>query len=153
MLKNFFSLKITTLFIALSFLSVSCQKEDPEPEPQPNNPGTTNPPYFKWQIDNGAVVTADSAYAYVQSFVLFAIKNTGQNVEVNLSSMNTGTYNISTATGNQLKYSDSSNEHETSGTFVISSSTSSKMTGYFNCTFTGSSLSTITGTFSDVPKR
>jgi hypothetical protein len=104
-------------------------------------------------VDNGSVVTADSAYAYVQSFVLFAIKNSGQNVEVNLSSMNTGTYNISSATGNQLKYSDSSNEHNASGTFVISSATSSKMTGYFNCTFTGSNLSSITGTFSEVPKR
>src|SRR5688572_3368995 len=120
------SIKITSLFISLSILFVSCQKDETTPDPQPNNPSTPSAPYFRWQIDNGSVVTADSAYAYAQSFVLFAIKNSGANVEVNLSSMNTGTYSISSATGNQLKYSDSSNEHESSGTFVISSSTSTK---------------------------
>jgi hypothetical protein len=152
MIKSNVTLKITTLFVTVALLLASCEKEEVTPDPQPNNPAPATSS-FKWQINNGQVVTADSAYAYAQSFVLFAIKNSGANVQVNLSSMATGSYNISSSTGNQLTYSDASNEYEAAGTFIISASSSTQMSGHFNCTFPGSSLSTITGTFSDVPKR
>src|SRR5687767_11235158 len=105
-----FSLNITSLLIAGALIFSGCKKEEPPVvDPGNNTPITNDPPFFRWQLDQAGIVSADSAYSYSQSLVIFAIKNSGSNIEVNLSSLNAGTYQISSATGNQLKYSDGSN--------------------------------------------
>jgi hypothetical protein len=150
MLRNF-CLNITSLCLAGALFMVSCKKDEPEPV----DPGTNTPPaspYFQWQLNGGNVVTADSAFSS-QGHVIFAFKNSGGSIEVNLADLSPATYQISSSTGNQLQYMEGSTTHEGSGSFVITASTSNKLSGHFNCNLTGGSLSSITGTFSEIPKR
>ena len=132
---------------------VGCAKEDPEIEDPQADPIPSVPPYFAWQTDGGPTKVADSSFAYLQSHVLFAFKNTGEGIEVNLASLSTGTYEISSAQGNQLQYDDGSATYDGTGTFVISGVQSGRMSGHFNCTFSGPAPAAITGTFSEIPRR
>lgn len=146
-----YALKVALLTAVMLF--GSCAKDDPEIEEPEPDPIPTVPPYFAWQVDGGPVKVADSSFAYVQSYVLFGFKNTGESIEVNLSSMSVGNYTISQSTGNMLQYTDDSGTHEATGTFEIASVNSGRMSGGFDCTFSGSPLSSITGTFSEIPRR
>ena len=85
------ALKITTVLIAAGMLFSACAKDEPivdEPEP---DPVVSDPPYFTWQLDGGIHEVADSTFALVKSHVIFAFKNIGPSLEINLLSMNTGT--------------------------------------------------------------
>ena len=145
------ALKIAVLFAPI-FLA-GCAKDEPDIPGPGDDPIPEYPPYFAWKIDGGPTRVADSSYAYVQSHVLFAFKNTGEGLEVNLSSMSEGTYTISMATGNMLQYDDGSATYDATGEFVINDASSGRLSGYFDCGFTGGPLTAISGTFADVPVR
>jgi hypothetical protein len=140
--------------LALIVLS-SCAKDEPEPA-DPNDPGTvpTLPPYFTWKVNNGSQVVADSSHCYVKSNVIFAFRNGNANtVEINLASMSVGKYLINTSSGNELKYQTGSLVGTGTGTVNILTSGQDRISGDFNCALSGGTLTSITGTFTDIPKR
>ncbi len=138
--------------IATMFLSLACTKEDPIVN-EPNEPQDPNAAFFSWRLDGGTQVHADSAVSYEQSHVIFAYEHGGGSLEIILSEMKAGTYNISTATGNQLTYTQDNTMYETTGTVNISSSTISNLSGSFDCAFKSGPYKNIKGEFKDIPKR
>jgi len=132
---------------------MSCTKD--EKDPIKNPPPTSTNGDFKWTINNGSVVVADSAVCYEQFTTIYAYKNgLLYTIEMNLSDLNPGEYIISSISGNELVYTDHNMSFgASSGTIVVSSSTNGKMNGNFNCTLSGASSSNISGQFSNVQKR
>lgn len=92
-------------------------------------------------------------FAQESTHTIFALKNGRGRIEINLLDMQAGSHEISEAKGNLLSYSEGNTVHEASGNLVISQSDASTLSGYFNCNFKNSVLSTITGTFSEIRKR
>jgi hypothetical protein len=152
---KFFLFKLLLVASASMLLLSACAKDEPEPE-EPATPPVVNPdpPYFRWTTSAADFTEADSAHAYVNSNVIFAFKNNaGKSMEVRLSSMNTGTYAISSASGNQLEYQTGSTIYTGNGTFNITESSASKLSGKFDCTLNGGVLSAISGSFVGIQKR
>jgi len=153
-MKLTLKLKYFTLFLCAGVMLNSCAKEEAQPETQDPGPVNTVPPIFRWITVPGNLVESDSSVAFTQSGVVFGYKNgNSHTVETRLSSMNTGTYQISSATGNELDYFVNNKLHTGTGTFIISESTSSKISGTFSCSLAGGTLTSISGTFESVPKR
>lgn len=145
---------IFVLLLAIMPFS-SCTKDEPEPEdPGNSTPVDPNPPFFRWTVSPGSMVQADSAHAYVSSNVIFAFKNgSGTSMEIRLASMNTGSYSISSATGNQLEYQVGKTVYNGTGKLNITESSSSKLSGDFSCSLSGGTLTAISGSFASIPKR
>jgi hypothetical protein len=152
-MKTFSINKYLTALLTVTLFFVSCVKDDTEPEPEdPVTPVNPNPPFFRWKTEPGNLVESDSSVCFVQSNVIFGYKNgNSHNVEIRLSSMNTGTY--STSMGNELDYFVNNKLHTGAGTFVITESTNSTVSGNFTCSLSGGTLTSISGTFASVPKR
>jgi hypothetical protein len=150
------SLKLILSALSLMVLFSSCAKDPVEPE-DPNSPPVVNPdpPFFRWKTSANVTTESDSSHAYVNSKVIFAFKNGNSNsIEINLSSMNTGSYVISSVSGNQFEYQLGQTIYSgTTGTVNITQSTTSKLDGNFSCSLTGGTLSAISGSFSGIAKR
>jgi hypothetical protein len=146
-------LKYVSVTFCLTLLLAGCAKEETEPETEdPTTPINTTPPYFRWKTEPGNLVESDSSVCFVQSTVIFGYKNgNSHSVEIRLSSVNTGTY--STTLGNELDYFVNNKLHTGAGTFVITESTSTTVSGNFTCSLSGGTLTSISGTFASVPKR
>jgi len=148
------SLPVVLLCLLVTgFLVFSCEKETTAPvEEEPIN---TTPPVFNWRINNGATISSDSTFAYQSVTSLFAYKNGYANsLEINLSSLITGTYVLSAATGNQLTLTaGSSTAVAASGKVVISAAANNKLSGTITATFATGSFTTMSGEFTDVPRR
>jgi hypothetical protein len=151
---------IRTLILALSILSalfiISCAKDKKEPEdPGSTTPVPTTPPYFSWTVSGGQTTVADSSFCYVSSNAVDAFRGGNSNsIEIRLSAFTTGTYVINSVSGNQLDYQLGTKVYTGSnGTVNITAATSSKITGNFNCSLSGGTITSISGTFADVPKR
>jgi hypothetical protein len=144
-------------FLVLCFILfiVACKKEDtPETEEPTDVPAGQAD--FRWKYDGGATVVADSAYYYSQFTTIYAFKNgVSSSIEVNLSSLSAGSYSLSSATGNMLTYvKNAATYTTTSGSFNISSTSNTKLSGDFSGSInTGSVSTTISGTFSAIPHR
>jgi hypothetical protein len=149
------AIKYFLFFIVCTITFVSCAKDEPAPEePVPNDPIKTDPPYFRWSTSAGGLTESDSSHAYVNSNVIFAFKNgNSHSIEVRLSGMQAGTYQLSSATGNELDYFINNTLYQGTGTFIISESVSNKMSGNFSCSLTGGTLTALSGTFLSIPKR
>jgi hypothetical protein len=150
-----FVFKFLPVICASMLLLSACAKDEPEPQ-EPATPPVVNadPPYFRWTTSVADFTEADSAHAYVNSNVIFAFKNnTGKSMEVRLSSMNTGTYAISSSSGNQLEYQTGSTIYTGNGTFNITESSTSSLSGKFDCKLSGGVLSAISGSFVGIQKR
>jgi hypothetical protein len=144
------------IWCLIAFLALaSCVKDETEPEPEdPTTPINTTPPFFRWKTEPGNLVESDSSVCFVQSGVVFGYKNgNSHTVEARLISMNAGTYQISSSTGNEVDYFVNNKLHTGTGTFVITESTSTTISGNFTCSLSGGTLTSLSGTFAAVPKR
>ena len=138
------------LIIGISFF-ISCAKEEVEPDPIVSQSKGN----FNYSINGAALQKADSAVYYALNTTVYAYKNgTSTTFEINLSELIAGTYNISSATGNQFIYTTNAVEYNfTGGNFIISSNTNNKLAGSFNCSLSGGTFTSATGNFSDLPRR
>ena len=130
---------------------ISCAKEEVEPDPITSQSKGN----FNYSINGAALQKADSAVYYALYTTVYAYKNgTSTTFEINLSELIAGTYNISSATGNQFIYTTNAVDYYfTSGNFIISSNTNNKLAGSFNCSLSGGTFTSATGSFSDLPRR
>lgn len=148
------SLFVCLLFLATTaFLVFSCEKETTEPiEEEPVN---TTPPVFNWRVNNGNTISSDSTFAYQSVTSMFAYKNGYSNsLEINLSALSTGTYVLSPATGNQLTLTGgNSTVVATSGKLIIASAANNKLSGTISATFATGTFTSMSGEFTDVPRR
>ena len=138
------------LSIGMTFF-ISCAKEEVEPDPITSQSKGN----FNYSINGAALQKADSAVYYALNTTVYAYKNgTSTTFEINLSDLIAGTYNISSATGNQFIYTTNAVDYYfTSGNFIISSNTNNKLAGSFNCSLSGGTITSATGNFSDLPRR
>ncbi len=138
------------LIIGISFF-ISCAKEEVEPDPIVSQSKGN----FNYSINGAALQKADSAVYYALNTTVYAYKNgTSTTFEINLSELIAGTYNISSATGNEFKYTTNAVEYNfTGGNFIISSNTNNKLAGSFNCSLSSGTFTSATGNFSDLPRR
>ena len=138
------------LSIGMTFF-ISCAKEEVEPDPIVSQSKGN----FNYSINGAALQKADSAVYYALNTTVYAYKNgTSTTFEINLSELIAGTYNISSATGNQFIYSTNAVDYYfTNGNFIISSNTNNKLAGSFNCSLSGGTFTSATGSFSDLPRR
>ena len=138
------------LSIGMTFF-ISCAKEEVEPDPITSQSKGN----FNYSINGAALQKADSAVYYALNTTVYAYKNgTSTAFEINLSELIAGTYNISSATGNQFIYTTNAVDYYfTSGNFIISSNTNNKLAGSFNCSLSGGTITSATGNFSDLPRR
>lgn len=138
------------LSIGMTFF-ISCAKEEVEPDPIVSQSKGN----FNYSINGAALQKADSAVYYALNTTVYAYKNgTSTTFEINLSDLIAGTYNISSATGNQFIYSTNAVDYYfTNGNFIISSNTNNKLAGSFNCSLSGGTFTSATGNFSDLPRR
>ena len=138
------------LSIGMTFF-ISCAKEEVEPDPI----ASQSKGNFNYSINGAALQKADSAVYYALNTTVYAYKNgTSTTFEINLSELIAGTYNISSATGNQFIYSTNAVDYYfTNGNFIISSNTNNKLAGSFNCSLSGGTFTSATGNFSDLPRR
>lgn len=138
------------LIIGMIFF-ISCAKEEVVPDPITSQSKGN----FNYSINGAALQKADSAVYYALNTTVYAYKNgTSTTFEINLSDLIAGTYNISSATGNQFIYTTNAVDYYfTSGNFIISSNTNNKLAGSFNCSLSGGTFTSATGNFSDLPRR
>ena len=131
-------------------LFISCAKEEVEPDPI----ASQSKGNFNYSINGAALQKADSAVYYANTTV-YAYKNgTSTTFEINLDDLIDKTYYISSATGNEFKYTTNAVEYNfTGGNFIISSNTNNKLAGSFNCSLSGGIITSATGNFSDLPRR
>lgn len=146
-------LSLGVVIVVLTFLIVSCAKDETQPTPTTNNPTKITYGNFQWTY-NGSTTIADSAICYLQITTLFAYKSgTLSTIELNLSDVVAGTYPVNAASGNELKFvNNGTNLSASTGTVEITNNTGSKITGNFSGKF-GTSTNSITGQFSDVQFR
>jgi len=143
-MKN--NLLIAALFISLISL-VACS-EDKTNDITPS--GSTG---FVWTDNAGNTITADSAYYVSQYKSIKAFKGGIQKlVEINLTAGAAGTYTI--GTNNAFSYLTGQDLYlAASGSVIITSNANSKMSGSFTTVGTGASITSITGTFIDIPVK
>jgi hypothetical protein len=130
---------------------ISCTKEEVEPDPITSQSKGN----FNYSINGAALQKADSAVYYALNTTVYAYKNgTSTTFEINLDDLIAKTYYISSATGNEFKYTTNAVEYNfTGGNFIISSNTNNKLAGSFNCSLSGGTFTSATGNFSDLPRR
>ena len=153
--KLIFSSAILSLFLV--FGCVKDEDGPEEPEVTTTTTGSTTPQSnFKW-TEGGASTstTADSSVCYVQITTLYAFKNgTVNTVEINLSDIGPGQYNISSVSGNELKYvRNGATFIAKSGLVTITSNSNGRISGNYSTAFSVSSPSGLSGEFSDVKMR
>jgi len=146
-------LKFTGLIAVLVFVFAGCAKDETEPEEEtPTTPGTSPAKKFTWNIDGNSTVTADDSY-FIPGFNNIVATKSTSTVDIILDDLNQGAHIISPSI--TLDYSSSSSTLPAkSGTIVITENTGSLIAGTFTCAFSqGSSVNSIKGEFSDVPKK
>ena len=151
MKKTFLNIAITT-FICLLFFN-SCKKDDPQPE-EPVVINTT-PPVFNWKINNTTSFSSDSTSCYQSNTSIYAYKNGRVNsIEKKLPSLNTGTYSISSVTGNELTLlSGNVSYSASSGTVIIKSNNNNKLSGSLTAAFSTGTVTSLSGEFTDITRR
>ena len=147
-------IKLSLLCVALVFLLIACAKETDAPkEEEPVTP-TAPAKKFTWVINGGATILASDSY-FVPSFDNIVASKGTATVDIILDTLGKGTHNISPSFGITLDYNDGTNAYSgKSGAVVITENTGAFISGTFTSSLIGGgSTSTITGEFSNVPKK
>lgn len=149
------SLIFKSLFlITIGIIFSKCVKDEPKiTDPiVPVNKGD-----FKWALNGGAMNNvADSSHYYFQTNTIYAFKNyASTSFELILSSFSVGSYNISSASGNQLTYCvGGSTEYIGAGKVNITANSNNNLSGDFNCSLSGpGSYTSVSGIFINVPMK
>ncbi|MES2132400.1 MAG: hypothetical protein V4506_08615 [Bacteroidota bacterium] len=163
MKKTIFTLSGFMILGALIITSCKKKTQDPEPDPTPTTTttggtttGNTNSsPGFTFTPNGGSATVADSAFYYQQYKTIHAYKNGNANhFEINLSALTVTSYSMGSGTGNALTYVMGATYLTAStGSLNITASANNKLSGNFNTTLAGGSISSVTGQFVDLPKR
>jgi hypothetical protein len=144
---------LNAIAVVLTASMISCAKAEKEPDPV--DPGPSEPaPTFDWSPSSGGTIVADSGYFIKAYNEVVAFKNGNNNVvDIRLSDSQSGTYTISSTSGNQLDYQVGSKTYTgTVGTVTLVNN-SSKMSGSFSCSLAGGTVTAISGHFSNIPVR
>lgn len=155
-MKNKFSYQsflAATLISVATFIS-GCAKSEKDPAEEPSNePIETSE--FSWTPGSSSSVKADSSFYFPAFNNIVSYKGGGsQIVDIYLSALSVGTYTISSATGITLSYTTGSTAYTaSSGTIGITANTGSKLSGSFGVNLKGGTLTNLSGSFSDIPKR
>jgi hypothetical protein len=146
-------LKITISLSVLALIFTACQKD--EPEVKIEEPVNTVPPIFNWQLNTGTSFSSDSTFCYTGFNDIYAFRNgLANSLEIKLSALTTGTYNISSANGIALTLTSANKTYTAnSGKVIINASSSNKISGTVNATFNSTVVSSLSGNFTDVTKR
>ena len=143
--------------IVVGITLAGCAKEDDPPEDPSGggSGGSVSSSVFSWTAGSGSKTTADSSVCYVQITTIYGYKNgTSNTVEINLSDIAQGSYQLSSTTGNALTYVQGGNTFNAkSGSVNITASGGGKISGNFSAAFPAGSVTSITGEFTDVRMR
>lgn len=144
----------TIKILALAFITLltfSCSNDDDNSSKTPTNNGAAAG--FVWKI-NGATTSKNTTVANYNlqgsAMNLFATPS-GTVFEINLTGSTPGTYTL--GGGNALYYNFSTTENltnPTSGTVTITSFANNKVSGTFTATGTGTGVTSISGTFTNI---
>ena len=145
--------RLFAITLALSTLIFSsCSSDDRNEAVTPTPTPATNG--FKWKENNGTEITADAAYFESAYNTIKASTGTSgsagyQFVEINLTAATAGTYTVGSgnAVGTLAGYGASA------GSIVISSNASGKMSGTVTSTGSGSGVTSLDATFTDIEVR
>ena len=145
-------LSIIFFILTSIFIISSCTKDENEPEEE--TPVVTDKGSFNWTLSSGQTANADSAHCYTSITTIYAFKNgNATSVEVNLSALSVGSYSISSSTGNSFSFVSGGTTYEGTGSFNITANSGNKLSGNFNVTLTGGTLTSMSGSFQDILKR
>ncbi|RYY41063.1 MAG: hypothetical protein EOO08_03385 [Chitinophagaceae bacterium] len=133
----------------LLFVFAACKKSSSST----NNPNATAAG-FTWSEGGGATITADSAY-YTEAYKTIMVwkSGAGKHIEVNLTAGLPATYSFTSSANAFALITGGAMYTANAGTLTISSNAGGKMSGTFSTQGTGASLTTVTGSFTDIPVR
>ena len=139
------------MIVLMTISSISCSNDDDNSSPTVTPPTISDG--FTWTI-NGTTASKNTTVANYNlqgsAMNLFATPN-GTVFEINLTGSAPGTYTL--GNGNALYYNFSTSENlisPTSGTVIITSFANSKVSGTFNASGSGTGVTTISGTFTNI---
>lgn len=145
-------------FLALISLTiVSCKKEDPEPTPIVPVPTPTSS--FTWQENGGSTVTADSAFWVTGSWGtgIRAYKGGLSNFfEINWDTMDNtslGTKILAAPYGFTFLKGSDTYTCLADQNLTITGNSNNTLTGNFTVPVVGGSITSISGTFTSIPKH
>jgi hypothetical protein len=153
-------LAITTLSIALT----SCKKkETPAPTPPPvvtPAPAPATTAGFKWKENGGAEITADSAYWNTSNGGTGIRASKGGNnyyFEINWAGLNNTAVGAKTlkATNGDFTYINNNVYYSPAADTVlnVTAFVSDKLSGNFKFAVTGGTVTAVSATFTDLPKK
>lgn len=147
-MKNFTPIFILLTFVLLIITSCNSDQNDPATPIPSASAG------FKWKENSTTATEKTAASADFKTNTMRAYDaNQKMIFEINLmKSSAVGTYTIDGdyVKGTALYYLEDS-FNATSGTFTITSNTNGKMSGTFEAHGSGNTISTMYGTFTDIP--
>jgi hypothetical protein len=149
--------KLSKLFCILFVTGVllsSCAKDEDVPE-DPSGSGGSTSSSFNWSVNNGASIFANDYY-FVSAFNNIVGKKTSNAsyIDISLDNLDPGSYTISLSKGILLEYNDGSISHTASSGIVnISSHLNGLLSGNFTASVKNSSITTISGQFTDIPEK
>ena len=144
-------LKLSFLFV---LLFIGCAKETDAPKEETPVTPTAPAKKFMWTINGGSAIVADDSY-FVPAFDNIVASKGTATVDIILDTLGKGTHNISPSLGITLDYNDGTNTRSgKSGSVIITENTGTLISGTFTSSLIGGgTTSTITGEFSNVPKK
>lgn len=146
-------LKRAGMFLLLVISFSGCVKDPDEPEEETPAP-TTPTPVFNWSVNNGTAVSGDDAFYVAAYNEIYGNKNGVTIVDIILDTIAKKTYNISQSAGITLDYFDGTTSRTAkSGIVTISEINGTRISGSYNCTFTGGTITSVSGQFSNLPKK
>ena len=137
------------LLITLFSLSIIACSNDNDNN---NNPTATDG--FKWRENSATATekTAGSAEVRTQYKSIFAFagatSSTGTVFEINLTGVTPGTYNLGT---NNAFYFNGATGNPTSGKVVITANANGKASGSFEAFYASGTITSVYGTFTNIP--
>ncbi len=136
-----------TTAVFISIFSIIACSEEKTTDIIPSTSG------FIWVDNAGNSITADSSYYVEQYKTIKAFKGGIQKlIEINLTAGSAGTYVI--GTNNAFSYLTGQDLYlAATGSVIITANANSKMSGTFTTAGTGASITSISGTFNDIPVR
>lgn len=144
-------------FAVISLTIVSCKKEDPEPTPIAPVPTPTSS--FTWQENGGSTVTADSAFWVTGSWGtgIRAYKGGLSNFfEINWDTMDNtslGTKILTTPYGFTFLKGSDTYTCLADQNLTITGNSNNTLTGNFTVPVVGGTITSISGTFTSIPKQ
>ncbi|OFY84929.1 MAG: hypothetical protein A3F72_18275 [Bacteroidetes bacterium RIFCSPLOWO2_12_FULL_35_15] len=140
---------LPVLVIAACFLLMpACKKKSSDtPAPTPTPTPTSNPS-FVWSENGGANKTTTSV-TFSNTYNALTASGTSGTIQFFISTDTPGTYSLSSSS-NVFMYGNG-NYSASSGNIIVSSNANGKISGTFSTASTSGSITSVNGSFTDVP--